>query len=257
MSYKRVVIKIGTSTLTYQNSKINLKIMDRLARVLTDLRNQGLEVVLVSSGAIAVGANKLSLATRPRDVKGKQATSAVGQGVLMQMYEKFFSEYNQIIAQILLTKDVLTEEERKQNAKNTFDTLLEMEVIPIVNENDTVSTEELDFSDNDTLSAYVASLIESDLLVILSDIDGLYSSDPNVNEDATIIPVVEKIDDYIHSIAGGSQSSVGTGGMSTKISAATLATSNHIDTVIAKGEDPAILYDIINNLSIGTKFLKN
>ncbi len=257
MDYKRIVIKIGTSTLTYKNSQINFRLMDKLARVLTDLRNQDLEIILVSSGAVAVGVNKLSLQNRPTDTKGKQAVSAVGQGVLMQMYEKFFSEYNQIVAQILLTKDVLTEPERRNNAENTFNTLLEMGVIPIVNENDTVSTEELDFSDNDTLSAYVAALTQSDLLIILSDIDGLYSADPNIDSNATIIPIVEKIDDYIHSIAGGSSSDVGTGGMNTKISAATYAATNHIDTVIAKGSEPEILYKIIENENVGTKFLKN
>ncbi len=256
MNYKRVVIKIGTTTLTYENSKLNLKLIDKLARVLVDLRNQGTEVVLVSSGAIAVGASRLGI-ERPRDINGKQATSAVGQAILMQIYEKMFMEYNQVIAQVLLTKDVIDMSERRNHAKNTMSTLLEMGVIPIVNENDTVSSEQIEFSDNDTLSAYVADLIDSDLLVILSDIDALYDSDPNKNKDAKPIREVNEINDYIRTIATGSASVVGTGGMATKIKAAEICEVKKIETVIASGQDPSIIYDIIDGKEIGTRFIWN
>lgn len=255
MKYKKVVIKVGTSTLTYENSKLNLRLIDKLAKVLSDISNQGIEVVLVSSGAIAVGANRLGLKERPRDTCGKQAASAVGQAVLMQIYEKMFIEYNQLVAQILLTKDVLTEKERRLNAKNTFDTLLSLNVIPIVNENDTVSIEELEFSDNDTLSAYVATLVESDLLIILSDIDGLYDKDPNKYDNASIISTVHQVDDYIRKIATGSAKAVGTGGMATKIKAVDIASSQKIETVIAKGDNPDIIYDILEGKEVGTRFL--
>ncbi len=256
MNYKRVVIKIGTTTLTYANSKLNLKLIDKLARVLVDLRNQGIEVVLVSSGAIAVGASRLGI-ERPRDLIGKQATSAVGQAILMQIYEKIFIEYNQVVAQILLTKDVIDMKERKVHAKNTMSTLLSMGVIPIVNENDTVSSEQIEFSDNDTLSAYVATLIDSDLLVILSDIDALYDSDPNKNSDAKPIREVNEINDYIRTIATGSASVVGTGGMATKIKAAEICEVQKIETVIASGKDPYIIYDIIEGKETGTRFIWN
>ncbi len=254
MKYKRVVIKIGTSTLTYNNSKLNLRFIDKLARVLTDLRNQDIEVILVSSGAVAVGASKLNI-ERPRDTIGKQATSAVGQGILMQIYEKVFTQYNQVVAQMLLTKDIIDVDNRQENAKNTTLKLLEMGVIPIVNENDTVSSEQIEFSDNDTLSAYVAEFIDSDLLIILSDIDALYDSDPNKNQNARPIRTVTKIDDYIKSIATGSASNVGTGGMYTKIKAGEICSNKKIETVIASGENPAIIYDILECKDVGTRFI--
>ncbi len=255
MNYKRVVVKVGTSTLTYENSTLNFRLIDKLARVLADLKNQGADVLLVSSGAIAVGAKRLGLLERPRDIIGKQSASAVGQGILMQIYEKNFMEYNQIVAQILLTKDVLEENERKNHAKNTMQSLFELGVIPIVNENDTVSSDELEFSDNDTLSAYVASLVDADLLIILSDIDGLYDSDPHKNKDAKIISEVNQIDDYIKSIAQGSNSEVGTGGMATKVKAAEICSEKFIETVIATGEDPEIIYDIVDEKKVGTRFI--
>lgn len=256
MSYKRVVIKIGTSSLTYENSTLNLQLIDKLARILSDLRNQGIDVVLVSSGAIAVGARRLGLKERPRDICGKQAASAVGQGILMQIYEKIFMEYNQVVAQILLTKDIIDIEERRTNASNTTTKLLELGVVPIVNENDTISTDELGFSENDTLSAYVATLVDADLLIILSDIDGLYDSDPNKNPDAKMIHEVNEVDDYIRKIATGSNTEVGTGGMASKISAVAICFGKNIETVIASGESPEIIYDIINGNVIGTRFIK-
>lgn len=249
---KRIVIKIGTSSLTHDSGKLNLKNIENLAWVLSDLQNQGKEIVLVSSGAIAVGAQRLGLKERPRDIKGKQAASSVGQGILMQIYENFFMHYNQKVAQILITRDVLENIETKDNAKNTFETLIDWRVIPIVNENDTVSIEELGFSDNDTLSAYVSLLIKSDLLIILSDIDGLYDSDPNINKNAKLINKVEKISPDIFDIAGDSSSELGTGGMITKIEAAQLIGEAGIDTIIAKGDDPLILFKILDGEPIGT-----
>lgn len=255
-NYKRIVIKIGTTSLTYANGKMNLKRIDRLSWILSDLRNQGKEIILVSSGAIAVGADRLGLLERPRDIMGKQASSAVGQAVLMQIYEKFFMECNQKVAQILLTKDVFDFEIKKRNAKNTISTLLSMGVIPIVNENDTVATEELmEFSDNDTLSAYVANLVESDLLIILSDIEGMYTEDPNSNPNASIINFIDEINDQIYKIAGGSSSKLGTGGMITKVKAAKIVNRMGIDMVIASGKEPDIIFDILNGENIGTLFV--
>lgn len=255
-NYKRIVIKIGTTSLTYDNGKINLKRIDKLSWILSDLRNQGKEIILVSSGAIAVGADRLGLSERPRDIMGKQAASAVGQAVLMQIYEKFFMEYNQKVAQILLTKDVFDFEIKKRNAKNTISTLLSMGVIPIVNENDTVATDELmDFSDNDTLSAYVANLVESDLLILLSDIDGMYKENPSINPNAPIINLIEEINDEIYKIAGGSSSKLGTGGMISKVKAAKILNNYGIDMVIASGKTPSVIFDILNGENIGTLFV--
>ncbi len=257
-NYKRIIIKVGTTSLTYENGRFNLKKMERLARVLTDLRNRGIDVVLVSSGAIAVGAEKLGLEERPRDVIGKQASSAVGQAILMQMYERFFGEYNQKIAQILLTKPVFDAEHKKRNASNTFNKLFELSVIPIVNENDTVATDEFnEFSDNDTLSAYVAAIVKGDLLIILSDIDGMYTADPNKDERARIIDVVPEITDEIYSLAGGSASIFGTGGMITKVQAADFLGKRGIDMVIASGESPDIIHEILEGGRVGTLFVGN
>lgn len=253
---KRVVVKIGTTSLTHTNGKFDLRKMELLARVLTDLNNTGLDVVLVSSGAIAAGAEKLGLIERPRDVIGKQVASAVGQAVLMQMYEKFFGEYNQKIGQILVTMAAFDAQHKIRNIQNTINALLKHGVIPIVNENDSVATEEFnEFSDNDTLSAYVASAIKSDLLIILSDIDGLYTADPNKNADAEKIDVVERVDDSIYILATGSFTKFGTGGMITKIKAADLLTKKGINMVIASGKEPNILYSIINGENIGTLFV--
>lgn len=253
--YNRVVIKIGSTSLTYENGKLNLRQIDKLAWVVSNLRNKGMDVLIVSSGAIAVGADKLGL-ERPRDIIGKQASSAVGQALLMQIYERCFGEYNQKIAQILLTKGAFESAYKKRNARNTLDRLFELNVIPIVNENDTVATDELnEFSDNDTLSAYVADLIDSDALIILSDIDGLYTSDPNKNSDAKIIDTVTEIGESIYKIAGGSASTLGTGGMATKVKAAELLNGRGIDMVIAQGENPEIIFDILDGRQVGTMFV--
>mgnify|MGYP000429778568 CR=1 FL=1 len=254
--YKRIVIKIGSTSLTHENGKINLRQVDKLAWVVSDLRNKGIDVLIVSSGAIAVGADKLGLAERPRDIIGKQASSAVGQAILMQIYERCFGEYNQKLAQILLTKGAFESAYKKRNARNTIDRLFELNVIPIVNENDTVATDELnEFSDNDTLSAYVADLIDSDVLIILSDIKGLYTSDPNKNPDAKIIDTVTEIGEDIYKIAGGSASALGTGGMATKVRAAELLNRRGIDMVIAHGENPQIIFDILDGRQVGTMFV--
>lgn len=254
-THKRIIVKVGTTSLTYTNGRMDLKRIDNLAWVLSDLRNQGKDVVLVSSGAIAVGADRLNLSERPRDIIGKQAASAVGQAVLMQIYENFFMKYNQKVAQILLTNDVFEYPSKRRNAKNTIIKLLEMGVIPIVNENDTVATEELhEISDNDTLSAYVCSLVDGDILVILSDIDGMYTKDPKKNADAEIISVIDEITREIKLLAGESASSFGTGGMITKVSAAEYVNSSGADMVIASGNRPEILFDILNGKSVGTLF---
>ncbi|HHW67188.1 glutamate 5-kinase [Defluviitalea raffinosedens] len=256
---KRIVIKIGTSSLTHPNGSLHYARMEQLARVLSDLRNSGKEVVLVSSGAIGVGAERLGCKERPKEVEMKQAAAAVGQAILMQIYEKFFSEYNQVIAQILLTKDVLEDSIKKINAQNTFNTLLKMGVIPIVNENDTVATEELQesiFGDNDTLSAMVAVLIEADLLILLSDIEGLYTQDPRDCPDAVLIDTVPEITDEIENLAGGVGSSLGTGGMITKISAAKIANNNGVNMVIANGENLTNIHRILEGEIVGTLFEK-
>lgn len=257
--HNRIVIKVGTTTLTHSNGRLNLIRMEKLARVLSELRNQGKEIILVSSGAIAVGTERLGLAERPRDTRGKQAAAAVGQAVLMQIYQKLFMEYNQNVAQILLTRDVFENETRRSNAHNTFFTLMDMGVISIVNENDTVSTSELsdlEFRDNDTLSAYVAKLIGADLLIILSDIDGLYDKNPKVNQDAKIIHNVKKITNDIENMGGASDSKFGTGGMETKILAAKTINSVGIDMIIASGEEPTLIYDILEGRDIGTLFMR-
>ena len=255
-NHNRIVIKIGTSTLTYESGRLNLKRINKLAWVLADLRNQGKEVILVSSGAIAVGVERLGLQERPRDIIGRQAASAVGQAALMQIYESFFAEYNQKVAQLLLTRDVVEHEVRRKNTENTFFKLLSLGILPIVNENDTVSTDELDFSfsENDTLSAHVACLTNSDLLIMLSDIDGLFDSDPRINPDAKRIPYIDNINGDIFGYAGNSHGALGTGGMASKVSAAEMVAQKGIDTVIASGDRPEIIFDIINGSDIGTYF---
>ncbi len=255
---RRIVIKVGTSTLTYENGRVNLRNLEKLCKVLSDLHNSGKQIILVSSGAIGVGVGKLKLKERPHETRYKQALAAVGQCELMFLYDKFFGEYNNSVAQVLLTKDVVLNEFSKHNVVNTFQTLLEMGIIPIVNENDTVATDELigaNFGDNDNLSAIVADLVGADLLIILTDIDGLYESDPRKNPDAKKISVVPHIDDFIREMAGGSGSNRGTGGMSTKITAAAAATSAGINTCVMGGDDPSNIYKLLNGESIGTMFL--
>ena len=253
--HKRVTVKIGTTTLTYANGQLNLQRMEKICRVLCDLCNQGKEMILVSSGAIAVGADCLGMRPRPRDILRKQAASAVGQAMLMQIYRRYFSLYNRHIAQMLLTNDVLDEAVRRQNACNTFDTLLSMGVVPIVNANDSIATDELDeISDNDTLSAHVAVISGSSLLVMLSDIEGLYDADPKTHPDAALIPEVSEISPALESAAGGAGSALGTGGMSTKLSAARLCMQNRIDAAVACGEDPAVLWQLLAGERVGTLF---
>ncbi len=247
-----VVVKIGTSSLTYDNGKMNYRRIEKLVMVLSDLKNQGKHVVLVSSGAIGVGVAKLNLPKKPTEVKEKQATAAVGQCQLMAIYDKFFSQYGQDVAQILITKYIIDNEHSRQNAVNTFSTLLEMGVIPVVNENDVISTEEIEFGDNDTLSAFVARLVGADLLIILTDIDGYYNDNPKVNPDAKLIEEIYEITDEIKQKAGGAGSKMGTGGMLTKLIAAEIAQQDKITTVIAQGDDPEIIYQILDGESVGT-----
>ncbi len=254
---RRIVIKVGTSTLTYENGQVNLRRLEMLCKVLSDLHNSGKQIILVSSGAIGVGMGKLKLKSRPSETRYKQALAAVGQCELMFLYDKFFGEYNNSVAQVLLTKNVVINDHSRQNVINTFQTLLEMGIIPIVNENDTVAIDELvgaNFGDNDNLSAIVADLVGADLLVILTDIDGLYDSDPRKNPDAVRIPVVSHIDDTIREMAGGSGSNRGTGGMATKITAAAAATGAGIHCCVMSGNDPANIYKLIEGQPMGTLF---
>ena len=257
--YKRVVIKIGSSSLTHEKTgSINFAKMERLVRALCDIRNQGIDVCLVSSGAIAVGKDAISLKERPTDISVKQACAAVGQARLMMSYQKLFGEYNQVTGQVLMTKYTMTNPKSRSNAKNTFEELFSLGVIPVVNENDTVSTYEMRFGDNDTLSALVASLVGADLLVLLSDIDGLYTDDPHKNPDAEIISDVYEIDDKILGMAKGSTgSNVGTGGMATKLAAAKIATYSGADMIIANGADVSVIEEIVDGKRIGTQFHAN
>ncbi len=257
---KRIVVKVGTSTITYSNGKTHFTLIDKLARVLSDLSNSGKEIVLVSSGAIGVGVGKLNLKERPKTIREKQAVAAVGQCELMHIYSKFFGEYNKIVAQILLTQDVITDIVGCENVINTFETLLENGIIPIVNENDSVSVAEIKagqydtFSENDTLSAIVSKLIKADLLIILSDIDGFYDSDPRTNPDSHLIRVIDEITPEIERFAGGKGTLLGTGGMQTKLKAARIATAAGVNMVLANGSDPSIIVDILNGEFRGTLF---
>lgn len=256
---KRIVIKIGSSSLTHQKTgKLNLTKMEILVREITDLCNQGKEVVVVSSGAIGVGSAALSLGGRPDRVAQKQACAAVGQARLMMIYQKLFAEYNQMAGQILMTKDTMVDHLNRKNAQNTFEELLQMGVIPIVNENDTISTYEIRFGDNDTLSAIVSALIRADLLILLSDIDGLFTDDPREDPEAEFIDLVENIDSHYMQMGKESTGSrVGTGGMATKLQAAKIATCAGADMVIANGRDFHIIHRIIEGEQEGTLFLSN
>ncbi len=254
-SKKRVVLKLGTSTLTHKTGKLNIRRMKMLVEVLSDLHNSGKEIILVSSGAVGMGIGKLNLPSKPEDTPTKQAVAAVGQCELMHVYDDMFGKYSVTVAQLLLTKHVL--DIGLSNVQNTLNRLLAMGVIPIVNENDVIATEELELKigENDSLAAMVATIADADLLVIMSDIDGLYSADPHSHPDAQVIPVVEKIDSHIVEIAGGAGSSLGTGGMATKINAAKIATEAGIDMVIMNGRTPERLYDLFDNKEVGTVFL--
>lgn len=255
----RIVVKVGTSTLTNETGKSDLRSFDRLACVLSDIQNLGYEVILVSSGAIAVGTNKLNMKERPSSMRMKQAAAAIGQCSIMYLYDKFFSDYDKTIAQILLNAEDMEQEEKKDNLINTFNALLEMGIIPIVNENDSVSYTEIEsedrlFGDNDMLSAVVAILCRAKQLIILSDINGLYDADPRLHTNAKLISRIERIDEKIYSLAGGAGSRRGTGGMKTKLQAAELATAQGIDTIITNGKMPESLYEIVKGRKTGTLF---
>ena len=252
----RVVIKVGTSTLTHKTGNLNIRHIESLCRVLSDLKNAGHEVVLVSSGAIGMGVGKLSLKERPQDMPTKQAAAAVGQCELMYTYDKLFAEYNHTVAQILLTGDDMNHADRYENFRNTLHRLLELGALPIINENDTVSTAEIAVGDNDTLGAIVAKGADADLLILLTDIDGLYTADPRKDPEAKLVSVVSEITPELLATAGGKGSALGTGGMATKLSAAKLCLEAGISTVIANGDNPEKLYDILEGKPVGTLFKK-
>ncbi len=251
----RIVVKVGTSTLTHATGRLNIRRVESLCKTLADLKNAGHEIILVSSGAIGMGVGKLMLPGRPQDMPTKQAAAAVGQCELMYTYDKLFEEYHHTVAQILLTGSDVENEERHRNFRNTIFRLLELGAMPIVNENDTVVTDEIGVGDNDTLGAIVAVSVEADLLVLLSDIDGLYTADPHRHPDARRIERVEEVTPEIEALAGGKGSALGTGGMATKLSAARMATAAGTDMIIANGADPRVLYDIAEGRPVGTRFV--
>lgn len=251
----RIVVKVGTSTLAHTGGRLNIRKTEALCKVLSDLKNAGHEILLVSSGAIGMGVGKLGLRERPQDVPGKQAAAAVGQCELMYIYDKLFSEYHHTVAQILLTGSDISDPKRRENFHNTLFRLLELGVLPILNENDTIATEEIVIGDNDTLSAIVAVNAGADLLILLSDIDGLYTADPHGKEKGELIPLVKTLTPEILALAGGSGSSLGTGGMATKLRAAQTVMEAGIDMVIANGSAPELLYAIAAGESVGTRFV--
>lgn len=251
---KRIVVKVGTSTLTYSTGKTNIRRMHKLVSVLSDIVNSGVEVALVTSGAIGVGVGKLGLKEKPSDTAGKQAAATIGQCELMFMYDKLFGEYGHTVGQLLITKSDVENDERRQNLINTFNKLFEFGAIPIINENDSVAVEEIVYGDNDSLSAIVAKLVDADALIILTDIDGLYDANPNDNEDAKLISVVTEIDEDLYKIAGGKGSTLGTGGMVTKLHAAEITMSAGIDTIVMNGENPTEIYKALDGKQVGTFF---
>ena len=252
---KRIVIKVGTSTITYANGKRNFSQIDRLAREISDLQNQGKEMILVTSGAVAVGVDRMGLPGKPKTIPGKQAAADVGQGVLMHTYEKFFADYGQIVAQVLITKTEAIDRHRYTNTRNTFMELMRQRVIPIVNENDVVALDELKIGDNDNMSALVAGIVDADLVIILSDVDGLYTDNPQTHPDAVIVPEVAEITPEIEASAGGVGSARGTGGMATKIQAAKAATSSGIHLVIASGTEKNAITRVLQGEELGTLFV--
>lgn len=251
----RVVIKIGTSTLAHKTGLLNILRVEELCKVMSDLKNAGHEVILVSSGAIGMGVGKLCLGKKPDDIPTKQAAAAVGQCELMYTYDKLFSEYNHTVAQILITGDDIEHADRKANFINTMARLLDLSVIPVVNENDSISTNEIEIGDNDTLGAIVATAIDADLLIILSDINGLYTADPRKDKNAKLLHTVTEITPEIEGMIGGAGTNLGTGGMATKVKAAKIVNAKGIDMVIANGENPLVLYDIVNGKEVGTRFI--
>ena len=254
---KRVVIKIGTSSLAYSTGRLNLRRVEQIVKIISDLKNTGKEIIFVTSGATGVGAGVMGMAERPRDIKDKQAAAAVGQCELMNIYSELFRRFGHTVGQVLLTRDVIEDETKKSNAKNTFEKLLGYGVIPIVNENDTISTVESEFGDNDTLSAIVANLTDAELLILLTDTKGLYDKNPRDNDDACLISVVTEITDRLLSFASGKGSKLGTGGMITKLEAARIAMKNGIYMIISNGHTPDVLYDIFDGISVGTLFVPN
>ena len=251
----RIVVKVGTSTLAHATGRLNIRRVEEMVKVLSDLKNAGHEMILVSSGAIGMGVGKLNLPGKPSDIPTKQAAAAVGQCELMYTYDKLFSGYNHTVAQILLTGEDVDHEERRTNFENTMYRLLELGALPVINENDTVATAEIKVGDNDTLGGIVACCVKADLLVLLSDIEGLYTADPRKDPNATLISVVEEVTPEVEALAGGAGSSLGTGGMATKLRAAKMVTAAGCDMIIANGEKPTYLYDIVDGKAVGTRFL--
>lgn len=251
----RIAVKVGTSTLAHSTGHLNIRHVEQLCKVLSDLKNAGNEIILISSGAIGMGVGKLSLGARPSDMPTKQAAAAVGQCELMYTYDKLFSEYNHTVAQLLVTAPDIEDTCRGKNFRNTVQRLIELGALPVINENDTVATEEIAVGDNDTLSALVAQSCNADLLVLLSDIDGLYTADPHTDKNAVLIEEVRDITPEILSLAGGKGSELGTGGMATKLHAAQICLHSSIDMIIANGSSPAILYDILDGKAVGTRFI--
>ena len=251
----KLVVKVGTSTLAHATGRLNIRHVEELVKVLSDLKNAGHQVILVSSGAIGMGVGKLNLPGRPADMPTKQAAAAVGQCELMYTYDRLFAQYNHTVAQILLTGEDIDHADRRQNFENTMARLLELGVLPVINENDTVATAEIKVGDNDTLGAIVACCVGADLLVLLSDIDGLYTADPHRDPGAALIPVVEAITPEVEALAGGKGSDLGTGGMATKLRAAKMVMAQGCDMVIANGDRPELLYDIAAGEPVGTRFV--
>ncbi len=251
----RIVVKVGTSTLAHPTGRMNIRRIEALCKVLSDVKNAGHEVILVSSGAIGMGVGKLSLSERPADIPTKQAAAAVGQCELMYTYDRLFSEFNHTVAQLLVTGSDVEDEGRRGHFHNTLYRLLELGALPVINENDTIATDEIVIGDNDTLSAIVARTVDADLLVLLSDIEGLYTADPRVDGTARLIDTVEAITPEIEALAGGNGSSLGTGGMVTKLRAARIAGEKGIDMIIANGAKPELIYDILDGQKVGTRFI--
>lgn len=251
----RIVVKVGTSTLAHATGRLNIRHVEELVKVLSDLKNAGHQVILVSSGAIGMGVGKLNLPGKPSDMPTKQAAAAVGQCELMYTYDKLFLQYNHTVAQVLLTGEDVDHPERRENFENTMERLLELGALPVINENDTIATAEIKVGDNDTLGAIVACCTKADLLVLLSDIEGLYTADPRKDPDAKLIPTVEEVTPEIEALAGGVGSSLGTGGMATKLRAAKMVTAQGCDMVITNGEHPERLYDIAEGKDVGTRFV--
>ena len=250
----RIVVKIGTSTLAHPTGHLNIRRVEQLCKIMSDIKNAGHEMILVSSGAIGMGVGKLGLRERPKDIPSKQAAAAVGQCELMYTYDKLFSDYHHTVAQLLITGNDTANDARRLNFTNTLNRLLELGALPIINENDTVATDEIVIGDNDTLAAIVAQCVHADLLILLSDIDGLYTADPHTHPDAVLLHRVTKIDDHIRELAGVSNSDQGTGGMVTKLRAAEICLGCGCDMVIANGSNPGNLYDILDGKAVGTTF---